>query len=89
MGPPRISSASALVINTQGSGSAASALAAVVLAVPAFAGWETLEETLLVELHAVRENMVTKKKPAANKIAEKRDKVSIGFFYPCKWLLVN
>jgi hypothetical protein len=71
-----------LVINTQGSGSAASALAAVVLAVPAFTGWETLEETLLVELHAIK-----KKKMAANKIAEKRDRVSIGFFYPCSWLL--
>jgi hypothetical protein len=62
------------VINTQGSGSAAFVVVALVLSALVVAGWEALEETILVELHAVRE-----KKMAANKIAEKRDKVSIWF----------
>ena len=84
---PRISSASAFVINTQGSGSAVFAsvavvLAALVLAALVVAGWEAVEEALLVELHAVRE-----KKMAANNIAEKRSKVSIWSFYLYKWAL--
>jgi len=75
------------VINTQGSGSAGFASVAVVLEVPVLAvlvvaAWEADEEALLAELHAVRE-----KKMAANKIAEKRGRVSIWSFYLHMWAL--
>ena len=80
------------MINTQGSGSAGCASVAVVLEVPVLevpvlavlvvAVWGADEEELLPELHAARE-----KKMTANKIAEKRGKVSIWSLYLHKWAL--
>ena len=84
IGPPRISSASAFVINTQGSGSAVFASAAVASAVLVCAGWEAVEESLLAVLHAVSE-----KKMAANKVAEMRGKVSIRVLLPVQVGPVN